>query len=142
MKTFVSVGLFSLIVGVGGPVYAAKYNCEFQKNGTVAQSCIIDSAGTQACQFDFSANLRGICGVNASSNMDILLCAVTTPTASAANFTAGLPEGSAAGAARALAQKPGFVAGGLTLAPTGKAIVAGIYVEQQGAATLAGVCTP
>jgi hypothetical protein len=42
----------------------------------------------------------------------------------------------------ALAQKPGYVSGGITIAPANTAIFAAVYVEKQGAPQLAGVCVP
>lgn len=123
---------------------SSTYNCNFQKDGTELNKCKIDSASANSasCTFKFSDNLSGLCGVGSSNGADILLCAIFTPAAATANVMSGIPTASAAAAAKALAQKPGFVAGGLTAAQTGKAVVVGLYVEKQGAPTLAGACTP
>src|SRR4051794_22139196 len=141
MKTVISI--ISLVVALNSPAFASKYACEFQKSGTSLHKCNIDSSNssTQTCQYHFSTNLVGICGVQSGSS-DLLLCAITTPVTTAASVFSGLPQESVASATRALAQKPGFVAGGLTIAPPNAGVIAGAYVEQQGAQTLAGVCTP
>lgn len=143
MKINVWCGVAAITAMLCGAAQAHKYNCEFQKDGNALHKCSIESLnGGQACQYDFSANLRGVCGASGDPNVDLLFCAITTPSGAAASFLANLPRGSAATAARALSQKPGFLAGGLAIAPAGKGIIAGLYLEQQGSATLAGVCTP
>lgn len=141
MKTVLVSGVFALGVVFGGAADARNYHCEFQKDGAALHKCAIDSANNQACAHDFSANLRGVCAASGTGTV-LLLCAITTPAAAAASYIAGLPQGSVSAAARALAQKPGFLTGGLTLAPENSAVVAGVYVEKEGAPTLAGVCTP
>lgn len=139
--TYLCFGIGMLPV-MDNPVFAGKYNCEFQNNGTAVNKCKIDSAnpGTQVCQHKFSANITGLCGVQGTTT-DILLCALTTPAAVASSALSGMPE-DIVGAAQALAQKPGFLAAGVTIAPANKGVIAAAYVEQQGAPTLAGVCTP
>lgn len=121
---------------------AGKYTCEFQKDGTAVNSCKIDSsnANTQVCEYGFSTNIRGLCGVQGTTS-DLLLCVLATPSAIASTVMSGLPV-DIAGASRALAQKPGFTAGAVTIAPANQGVIAAVYVEKQGAPSLAGVCTP
>jgi hypothetical protein len=123
------------------PAYASKYNCEFQKDGTAVHACTIDSAGSSSCTYAVSSNLSGVCAV-ISNGLDLLICGFGTPAAASASLVSGLPRDNARNAARALAQKPGFFAGGLTLSQPGAGIVAGLYRESQSAPSFAGVCAP
>jgi hypothetical protein len=142
VKTVLGLGLGILVI-CAGQAQAGKYNCTFESNGSTLHTCAIDSSGTTSCSYKFSANITGICAVGAPSpQADVLVCALTTPSAALAGVVGTLPADSVSHAARILAQQPGFVAGGVTIAPTSKGILAGEYIEQQGAPTLAGACTP
>jgi hypothetical protein len=143
MKLKVAIALAGVSAMVPMVSQASPYNCNFQKDGTAVHTCKIDPATPNtSCTFKFNDNLSGVCGASGGSGQDMVLCAIVVQTANISAVTSGIPATSVDAAAKALAQKPGFVAGGVTIAPTGKAILAGMYVEKQGEPTLAGVCTP
>jgi hypothetical protein len=128
---------------LGGSATAGQYRCEFQKDAAAIHSCQINSSGNANCNFNFpGTNMQGSCGVAPLSNTaDILVCAIRVPGATATSIVEGLPH-DIGGATRALAQKPGFVAAGVTLGPAGQIVIGGAYKEKDNTPTLAGVCQP
>lgn len=139
------------IFGVAGAVAAlvlssaanaGKYQCSFQNNGTAVKTCAIDSSATSSCQYQFSSTLTGVCAVGALSSAEDELACVFTRSASAPPLFTGAKPKNIKDAVKALTEQPGFAAGGVTLAATSKGVVAGVYVEAQGAPSLAGVCEP
>jgi hypothetical protein len=122
------------------PAYA--YKCGFSSALLPEYECTVESSGG-SCEHIFSGTaVKGLCAVvpDPESTDLILSCVIGDPS-----LTAGMFRNSRANSpstiAKALAEQPGFLALGSTLAVP-KANLITLYHERQGAAFLWVFCGP
>ena len=140
MKILVAMAVMAL---AATPAYAGKYACTFIKgSGALKQCDIASGTSDRLCVHPHSATLQGACFVDASGSSDRLQCIYFNGSASVADLTK--PPGAAAirAGAGALAEQPGFIAGGVTLGPPATLVLVAGYRESSSEPLLQVVCTP
>lgn len=146
MSRFVGLAPFLALAFIGTS-HAATLQCKLMIGSAVQESCSLDTAKDETCSHDFPNGLTGSCVAATIEYMgnvaDIASCLFYNPqkfSFSTAKISDAVSQ--SGGTLAALAEEPGFVAGGTAVMPASATpwVVATNYVEEKIAPSYAAYC--